>query len=42
MKSKTKRAYRSLLKQEATEALKLLGFAYNKKEISILTSLKRS
>jgi predicted nucleic acid-binding protein len=40
MKSTTKRIYKEMLRREATEALKVLGFAVDKKQISFLTSLK--
>ena len=40
MRSDTQRTYKAMLRREATEALKLLGFTYDKKRISFFTSLK--
>ncbi len=40
MKSSTQRAYKAILRREATEALKVLGFPFDKKQISFLTALK--
>ena len=40
MKRTTQRKYREMLRKETIEALKVLGFSYDKKQISFLTSLK--
>ena len=40
MRSDTQRNYKAGLRREAIEALKILGFPLDKKQISLLTSLK--
>lgn len=40
MKAATQKKYRATLRMEATEAMKMLGFTFDKKKISYLTSLK--